>query len=65
MPQGFNWLGIVSWLAGYAVIRLIPQGIPFAQGILAAGLLYIILTKLIGRPQDKPGYVDAELTDRL
>ena len=65
MPQGFNWLGIVSWLAGYVVIRLIPQGIPFAQGILAAGLLYIILTKLIGRPQDKPGYVDAELTDRL
>ena len=51
--DGFNWLGIISWLAGYGVIRLIPYGIPFAQGIIAAALLYVILAKTVGRPQDK------------
>lgn len=51
--DGFNWLGIVSWLAGYAVIKFIPYGVPFAQGIIAAGLLYVILAKTVGRPQDK------------
>lgn len=63
MPGGFNWLGIISWLCGYAVIKLIPYGIPFAQGIIVAGLLYIILAKTIKRPQDKEGYIDEpELT---
>lgn len=63
MPGGFNWLGIISWLCGYAVIKLIPYGIPFAQGIIVAGLLYIILAKTIKRPQDREGYIDEpELT---
>ena len=53
VAENFNWPGIVSWLVGYAVIKLIPYGIPFAQGILAAGLLYIVLAKTVGRPQDK------------
>lgn len=51
--DGFNWLGIISWLVGYAVIKFIPHGVPFAQGIIAAGLLYVILAKTVGRPQDK------------
>lgn len=53
VADGFNWLGIISWLVGYAVIKLIPYGIPFAQGIIAAGILYIILVKMFKRPQDK------------
>ena len=53
VSEGFNWLGIISWLTGYAVIKLIPYGVPFAQGIIAAGCLYVLLAKTVGRPQDK------------
>lgn len=53
VADGFNWIGIVSWLVGYAVIKFIPYGIPFAQGIIASGVLYVILAKTIKRPQDK------------
>ena len=53
VTDGFNWIGIVSWLVGYAVIKFIPYGIPFAQGIIASGVLYVILAKTIKRPQDK------------
>lgn len=53
ISEGFNWLGIVSWLVGYAVIKLVPYGIPFAQGIIAAGVLYVVLAKIVKRPQDK------------
>ena len=51
--EGFNWLGIAAWLIGYAVIKLIPAGVPFAQGILAAALVYVILCRVVKRPQDK------------
>ena len=51
--EGFNWLGIVAWIIGYAVIKLISVGVPFAQGILAAALVYTILAKTIQRPQDR------------
>ncbi|MDD4376697.1 MAG: cytosine permease [Eubacteriales bacterium] len=51
--EGFNWIGIISWITGYGVIKFIPYGIPFAQGIGAAAILYLVLTKLLGRPQDK------------
>ena len=53
VTDGFNWIGIVSWLVGYAVIKFIPYSIPFAQGIIASGVLYVILAKTIKRPQDK------------
>ena len=53
VAEGFNWIGIVSWLCGYAVIKLIPYGVPFIQGILVAAVLYIIGAKLFKRPQDK------------
>lgn len=53
VTDGVNWLGIVSWLVGYGVIKFIPYGVPFAQGIIAAGLLYVILAKTVKRPQDK------------
>lgn len=62
MPSGFNWIGMISWIFGYAVIKLIPQGVPFAQGIIAAGVLYIVLTRLIGRPQDREDYEEEELS---
>ena len=51
--EGFNWLGIVAWIIGYAVIKLIPVGIPFAQGILAAAFVYVILCRIVKRPQDR------------
>ena len=51
--EGFNWIGIISWLCGYAVIKFIPYGVPFAQGIIVAGLLYVILAKTLKRPQDR------------
>ena len=51
--EGFNWIGIGAWIIGYAVIKLIPVGIPFAQGILAAALVYVILCRIVKRPQDK------------
>ena len=41
-----NVVGIVSWLIGYAVIKLIPAGVPFAQGIIAAMIVYVIGIKL-------------------
>ena len=45
--NGFHWAGIIAWLCGYAVIKLIPYGVPFAQGILVAAVLYLILNRLI------------------
>lgn len=42
----FNWFGIISWIAGYAVIKLVKVGIPFLQGIIAAMILYVVLVKL-------------------
>lgn len=51
--DGVNWIGILAWLVGYAVIKWIPAGIPFAQGILAAGIVYVVLARTVKRPQDK------------
>ena len=51
--EGFNWLGIVAWIIGYVVIKSVNAGVPFAQGMLAAGVVYIILAKTIKRPQDR------------
>lgn len=56
MPTGVNWAGIISWLCGYAVIKLIPYGVPFAQGIIVATVLYVILHKVIKNgPTEKLG----------
>lgn len=53
LRAGFNWVGIVSWLAGYAVTKLISVGIPFLQGIVVAVVLYVIGMKLFGSVMDK------------
>lgn len=53
VTDGFNWPGIISWLIGYAVIKIFPHGVPFAQGMIAAAIVYIILAKTVKRPQDK------------
>lgn len=44
--DGFNWAGVISWVVGYAIIKLIPVGIPFAQGIIGAMILYVIIMKI-------------------
>lgn len=51
--DGFNINGIASWILGYLVIKMIPVGVPFAQGIIAAAVTYVILAKTLKRPQDK------------
>ncbi|MGN0711219.1 MAG: cytosine permease [Anaerovoracaceae bacterium] len=53
MRDGFNVVGIISWLAGYAVIKFIPYGVPFAQGILTAAILYCVLYRVC--KMDKEG----------
>ena len=49
MHDGFNWAGLISWICGYLVIKLIPYGVPFMQGIIVAGILYIILNKVLNK----------------
>lgn len=41
----WNGIGVFSWLAGYAIIKLVPYGIPYAQGIAAAIVLYTLLRR--------------------
>ena len=55
--EGFNWFGIISWAAGYAIIKLVNVGVPFAQGIIAAMIIYVILTKLL-RKEEPTGRVE-------
>ena len=45
----WNPWGIISWLCGYAVIKLITVGVPFAQGIITAAVIYLILMKLFDK----------------
>ena len=40
--KGFNVIGVVSWLAGYAIIKLIPVGFPFLQGVIGSMVIYVI-----------------------
>ena len=40
--KGFNVVGVVSWLAGYAIIKLIPVGFPFLQGVIGSMVIYVI-----------------------
>lgn len=47
--DGFNWAGLISWICGYLVIKFIPHGVPFMQGIIVAGILYIILNKVLNK----------------
>lgn len=58
MKDGFNLIGIFSWLAGYATIKFIPYGVPFAQGILVAALLYLLITKLTNRAGKQGNYTN-------
>jgi len=51
MPKFINWPGIISWLCGYAVIKLVPHGVPFAQGMIVAAILYLILVKVLKKPE--------------
>jgi len=45
----WNPWGIISWLCGYAVIKFITVGVPFAQGIITAAVIYLILMKLFDK----------------
>lgn len=46
VAERVNWIGIISWLCGYAIIRLIPYGIPLAQGVFTAAIIYVVLIKV-------------------
>lgn len=54
--KGFHVIGVVSWLAGYAMIKLIPVGFPFLQGVIGSMVLYVILMELL----EKGGSVKTE-----
>lgn len=41
--RGFHMAGVVSWLAGYAIIKLIPFGFPFLQGVIGSMVLYVLI----------------------
>ena len=51
--EGFNWVGIVAWIVGYAVTKLIPYGVPFAQGILVTIIVYVIGMQLFRGAADQ------------
>lgn len=51
--EGFNWVGIVAWIVGYAVTKLIPYGVPFAQGILVTIIVYVIGMQLFRGAADR------------
>ncbi len=40
--SGFNGMGVVAWLAGYAIMKLIPVGFPFLQGVLGSVIIYVV-----------------------
>ena len=40
--HGFNGMGVVAWLAGYAIMKLIPVGFPFLQGVLGSVIIYVV-----------------------
>lgn len=39
---GFNKIGVFAWLAGYGIIKLIPVGFPFLQGVIGSMVIYIV-----------------------
>ena len=46
---GFNVIGVVAWLSGYAIMKLIPIGFPFLQGVLGSMILYVVGMMLFRR----------------
>lgn len=50
--DGWNFIGIISWIAGYAVIQLVKIGIPFAEGLVVAFLCQILLTKIFDKNRE-------------
>ncbi|MCF7942045.1 MAG: cytosine permease [Spirochaetia bacterium] len=59
-PQaGFNWAGIISWLAASAIGLLVTWGSQAINAIVAAGVLYLILSKII--PAGQPAVAAQEL----
>lgn len=45
----WNVFGIIAWLSGYAVIKFVNVGIPFAQGIIFAAVLYVVLMRVFAK----------------
>lgn len=47
--KGFNAMGVVAWLSGYAIMKLIPVGFPFLQGVVGSMIIYVVGMLLIKR----------------
>lgn len=45
--KGFNVMGVVAWLSGYAIMKLIPVGFPFLQGVVGSMVIYVVGMLLI------------------
>ena len=50
--DGVNWIGILSWMAGFAATKLIHNDFALIIGMLGAALVYILLTKLLGKKKE-------------
>lgn len=45
--KGVNWVGLFSWIAGFAATELVSSQWALTIGMAGAGLLYILLTKVL------------------
>lgn len=59
--EGFNWIGIISWLSGTVIIYLCPFFIPEIVGIVCSMIIYVILYKVVKSPKLNP-YVSLDLS---
>ena len=54
--EGINWLGVISWLAGFAVANWTTFLIPTINGIIAALVVYCVLASVVKNPSINPIY---------
>jgi len=51
---GVNWLGIISWLAGTAIVYLNKAFFPELIGIACTIVIYVVLCKVVNVPKINP-----------
>ena len=45
--EGFNWIGIASWIIGFALTKLIPSEWALVIDLIGAGAVHVVLTKVL------------------
>ncbi|MEG2037876.1 MAG: hypothetical protein RRZ93_07790, partial [Ruthenibacterium sp.] len=54
--EGINWIGIISWIVGAAVAKWSTFFVPTITGILAAIVVYCVLSAVIKNEKVNPIY---------